>query len=258
MQKFFKTFLIPLLVALFIANGFVYADSVYLPPSTAAGYVVIGANDYALVSSSAIFVSPAATVGIGTTTPYGTLNIASTWPEFTLTQTNAATDKKHITFLNSAGNLWIYSKNDALDEESDLLEITNSGNMILQDGTFQLLQMAGGGAHYLATDGQGVIVAATTPLINNPTGTTTITNLLVTGTGDISNLIMGPITFPSDSTTTIPILESTNLWVHATTTIDNSNPNATSTIRGPLELKSADQLHGCYFSYGATSSLICY
>ena len=60
--------------------------------------------------------------------------------------------------------------------------------------------------------------ATTSPTIGyftatSTTATSTLVNLLVTGTADITNLIMGPIVFPN-STTTIPFISSTGIFTN--------------------------------------------
>ncbi|NCA27443.1 MAG: hypothetical protein EBU69_05215, partial [Methylophilaceae bacterium] len=68
--------------------------------------------------------------GIGTTTPLGLLNVASTLPYIYITDTNAATDNKHWFMENNAGLLSFGTTSDALGVSATrAMSITNTGNV---------------------------------------------------------------------------------------------------------------------------------
>ncbi len=73
-------------------------------------------------------ISGAGLVGIGTTTPTTELQLASTLPEFTITDTDAGTNAKHWYMENNSGVLSFGTTSDALVKTATkALSITNGG-----------------------------------------------------------------------------------------------------------------------------------
>ncbi|MFA6459338.1 MAG: hypothetical protein WCV79_03010 [Candidatus Paceibacterota bacterium] len=69
-------------------------------------------------------------VGIGTTSPAGLLNVASTLPYIYITDTNSATNKKHWFMENNAGVLSFGTSTDAWNvSDTKAISITNNGSI---------------------------------------------------------------------------------------------------------------------------------
>ncbi len=92
--------------------------------SISQGQILVASAANTLQATSTLFIDGSNyRVGIGTTTPAGILNLASTNPKLYLTDTNAVTDSKHW-FINSAdGLLSIGTTSDSLLNNTTLLTL---------------------------------------------------------------------------------------------------------------------------------------
>ncbi len=75
-------------------------------------------------------------VGIGTSTPFGNLDVAGTRPLFSLSDTSAGLDQKHWFMSSQGGNLYVGTSSDAF-ATTTLLTIGNSGAVIIGTTTGQ-------------------------------------------------------------------------------------------------------------------------
>ncbi len=93
----------------------------------------IGANAAVEISNALVLGalgSNAVNVGIGTSTPQWTLQVASTTPYLAITDTNAGTNQKHWLFSNLSGIFSIGTSSDDLTTTSSLFSITNSSTTL--------------------------------------------------------------------------------------------------------------------------------
>lgn len=80
-------------------------------------------------SNSALKILDGGNVGVGTSTPNWSLQVASSTPYFALTDTDAGTNAKHWLISAVDGNLKIGTSTDALSATSTYLTITNTGSV---------------------------------------------------------------------------------------------------------------------------------
>ncbi len=158
------------------------------------------------------YLASAGRLGIGTTTPYGVLHIASsTRPQMLLTDTSAGTNLKHWYASSTQGSLAFGTLSDNLTALTEEMRLTGTGLGIGTTSPFTTLAVAGSG--YFDSN---------------------ITSSNITATGTL--VVSGLATFSGGASTTLMSVYNT-LYVGgaATSTIQGAT-TGTSTLQGFLSV----------------------
>ncbi|MBX4197983.1 hypothetical protein KW782_01470 [Candidatus Parcubacteria bacterium] len=165
---------------------------------TTGQFAYYSADGTAVVGTSTLFTSTASKIGIGTTTPYAKLSVASgIVPQLLLTDTSAGSNLKHWYASSTAGSLTFGTLSDNLATLTEYMRINSSGNVgIGTTSPYAKLSVVG------EIVGRNITATSTTATSTFAGGLDVSNGALrhdfSSGLTSIDNLALGATTFDSD------------------------------------------------------------